>query len=144
MALEIRSPQTTEEWENYYFLRYEILRKPLGQPEGSEKNDGDKNGIHIALFEDGIIRAIARLDVSEPKIAQVRFVATDSNSRKKGFGKMIMLEAERISKERGDKKLILQARENAVDFYLSLGYKMIEKTHLLFGQVQHYLMEKEF
>ena len=144
MALEIRSPQTTQEWENYYFLRYEILRKPLGQPEGSEKNDGDKDGIHIALFEDGIIRAIARLDVSEPKIAQVRFVATDSSSRKKGFGKMIMLEAERISKERGDKKLILQARENAVDFYLSLGYKMIKKTHLLFGQVQHFLMEKEF
>lgn len=144
MALEIRSPQTPEEWENYYSLRYAILRKPLGQPVGSEKNEGDKDGIHIALFEDGIIRAIARLDVSEPKIAQVRFVATDSNSRKKGFGKMIMLEAERISKERGDKKLILQARENAVDFYLSLGYKMIEKTHLLFGQVQHYLMEKEF
>jgi predicted GNAT family N-acyltransferase len=40
--------------------------------------------------------------------------------------------------------MILQAREGAVKFYQSLGYKVIEKTYLLFGQIQHYKMEKRY
>jgi ribosomal protein S18 acetylase RimI-like enzyme len=36
----------------------------------------------------------------------------------------------------------LHAREIAIGFYQKLGYQMIEKSHLLFGEIQHYLMEK--
>jgi ribosomal protein S18 acetylase RimI-like enzyme len=53
-----------------------------------------------------------------------------------------MLFAEEISKNRGDKKIILHAREIALGFYEKLGYQLIEKSHLLFGEIQHYLMEK--
>ncbi|NVK63687.1 MAG: GNAT family N-acetyltransferase [Flavobacteriales bacterium] len=142
MSIEIRSPQTELEWQAYYDLRYRILRAPLNQPLGSEKNDGDATGVHFALYEDGILRAIARLDKAEPRLAQVRFVAVDDNLQGRGYGRMIMQATEEAAKQRGDTEMILQARDYAVDFYLKLGYTLIEKSHLLFGVLQHFKMSK--
>lgn len=142
MKIEIRPPKTDEEWKDYFDLRYRILRAPLDQPLGSEKNEADALAIHFALYENNILKAIARLDRAEQEVAQVRFVAVEENVHGKGYGRMIMLAIEQAAKDRNDSKMILQARENAVDFYLRLDYRMIEKTHLLFGRVQHYLMEK--
>lgn len=143
MGIIIRAPKTELEWENYFDLRYRILREPLGQPLGSERNEGDATGIHFALYENEIIKAIARLDTQENEVMQVRFVAVENKSQGKGYGKNIMLATEEKAKSLGTKKMILHARENAVDFYLNLGYVMIEKSYNLFDQVQHYLMEKE-
>jgi GNAT superfamily N-acetyltransferase len=143
MEIEIRSPQTALEWEEYYDLRFRILRLPWNQPRGSERNEGDQTGIHLALHESDKIKAIARLDISGEREAQVRFVAVELSEQRKGFGRLIMEAAEKIARDRGDQKMILHARENAVDFYKSLDYKIIEKSHLLFGKIQHLLMEKD-
>ena len=144
MEIEIRSPRTDVEWENYYNLRYRILRQPWGQPLGSERNEGDTTGIHLALFDYERIKAIARLDISGVGEGQVRFVAVDKSVQGKGFGKLIMKEAESVSISRGDSRMILHAREVAVDFYKSQGYEILEKSHLLFERIQHYLMQKKY
>lgn len=34
----LRVPQTAEELESYYQFRWEMLRKPLHQPKGSERD----------------------------------------------------------------------------------------------------------
>jgi predicted GNAT family N-acyltransferase len=141
--VEIRTPQNEHEWESYYDLRFRVLREPLSQPRGSEKNDGDSTGIHFALFENDKIQAIARLDLMEDKIAQVRFVAVDFDLQGKGYGKKIMLATETKSEELGIEKIILHARDYAVDFYLNLGYQWIEPSYKLFDVLQHFLMEKK-
>ncbi len=142
MKIEIRTPITPKEWEQYYAMRYDVLRKPLNQPIGSERNDGDLTGIHFALYEDGLLRAIARLDKVDETTAQTRFVAVDPVVQGKGFGKLIMDAVEAKSKQRGDTKMILHARDYALDFYLKLDYKVVEKSYKLFDVLQHYLMEK--
>lgn len=142
MKVEIREPQTDVEWIDYFDLRYRILRAPLNQRLGSEKNEGDSTGVHFALYEDSLLKAIARLDQAEPKTAQVRFVAVESGHQGKGFGKAIMLATENAARDRGDTKLILHARDYAVDFYLKIGCKLLKKSYLLFDVLQHYLMEK--
>lgn len=142
--MEIRSPQTESEWEAYYDLRYRVLRKPLNQPLGSERNEGDATGIHFALFNDEKIVAIARLDQASPKISQVRFVAVDDTAQGKGYGRIIMEATEAKSKDLGNEKMILHARDYAVDFYLRLDYKVVEKSYKLFDVLQHYLMEKSY
>lgn len=141
--MEIRAPKTELEWEEYYDLRYRILRKPLSQERGSEKNDGDATGEHFAVFEDSKILAIARLDYQENKTAQVRFVAVEENLQGKGIGKIIMKEIELQCKKQKIEKIILHARDYAVDFYLKLDYIIIEKSYKLFDVLQHFLMEKE-
>jgi predicted GNAT family N-acyltransferase len=142
MSITIRTPETKQEWDEYYDLRYRILRAPLDQPRGSEKNDGDATGVHFALYENDVLKAIARMDRADKYSAQVRFVAVEENSQGKGFGRLIMEATEHAAKERGDTKMILQARDYAVDFYLRLNYEVVEKSHVLFGVLQHFLMKK--
>ena len=143
--IEVRPPRNEKEWEDYFDLRYRILREPLGKERGSEKNEGDKTGEHICIYEDGVLKAIARLDkTDQPNIAQVRFVAVEKAQQGKGYGRMIMEAVEEISEDRGDTKMILHARDYAVDFYHKLGYQTVEKSHLLFDVLQHYLMERTY
>lgn len=143
MGIIIRTPKSDKEWKDYYDLRYRILRKPLNQSRGSEQNEGDALGIHFALYDNDQLKAIARLDQSSENISQVRFVAVETNSQGKGYGRMIMEATEKRAKEYGNVKMILHARDYAVDFYLKLQYTLIEPSYKLFDVLQHYLMEKD-
>jgi hypothetical protein len=49
---------------------------------------------------------------------------------------------EEIARNKGASSMILQARENAVKFYESCGYRIVEKTFLMWGEIQHYLMSR--
>lgn len=143
--IEIRTPESEKEWNDYYDLRYRVLRQPLGKERGSERNEGDEIGIHFALYDHDVLMGIARLDsTDQPGVAQVRFVAVESDQQGKGYGAEIMEAVEETSQERGDHKMILHARDYAVDFYLKLGYKTVEKSYKLFDILQHYLMEREY
>ena len=144
IMMETRSPQSIEEWNDYFDLRYRILRTPLNQTLGSERDDGDVSGIHFALYENQVLLAIARLDYSNTKVAQVRFVAVEENQQGRGIGRKIMEAVENRCISDGKEKLILHARDYALDFYLKLGYVNIEKSYKLFGVLQHFLMEKHF
>ncbi len=59
MEIIIRSPKNDLEWEQYYDLRYRVLRQPWKQPRGSERNEGDETGEHFALYENEKLMAIA-------------------------------------------------------------------------------------
>jgi predicted GNAT family N-acyltransferase len=140
--MEIKSPQTEREWEDYFDLRYRILREPLNQPRGSERNDGDATGIHFALYDNGVLKAIARLDQQDEAVFQVRFVAVEKAEQGSGYGRKIMEANEQKAKELNGQKIILHARDYAVDFYLKLNYTLIEPSYKLFDILQHFLMEK--
>lgn len=141
--MEIRTPANQNEWEEYYDLRYRILRQPWQQPRGSERTKEDALAVHLAYFDRGKIKGIVRLDTFENDVlAQIRFMAVDTNLQGRGIGKKLMTEAERFARQLGFSKMMLQARANALPFYESLGYTLIEKSHLLFGEIQHFRMEK--
>lgn len=142
MKIEIRCPNSEIEWESYYDLRYRILREPWNQPPGSERNEGDDSAIHVAYFENGKIFGVARLDLMVDDIGQIRFMAVETSKQGKGIGEKLMLHLEELAFLNGRKKIILHAREIAIGFYQKLGYVMIEKSHLLFGEIQHFLMKK--
>jgi GNAT superfamily N-acetyltransferase len=46
--------------EAYFDVRYEILRKPLGAPKGSERLGGDDEAIHCWVEEEGKVIAVGR------------------------------------------------------------------------------------
>ena len=140
----IRPPLSKVEWTAYYDLRYRILRAPWNQPPGSEKNDGDQAAEHAACFLNGEIIGVGRLDLFENEYGQIRFMAVENNYQGCGIGKSIIQYLEDLSLARGDKGMVLHARENALEFYNKLGYSLVEKSHLLFGEIQHYLMSKDY
>ena len=140
----IRTPDTALEWEAYYQLRYEILRAPWGQAPGSEKTPDEDAHQHFAYFnKQQEIIGVIRLDSCEAKTGQIRFMAVALEAQQAGIGRELMLFAEDKAREKQLTKMILHAREQALAFYSKLGYQYLEKSHLLFGEIQHHLMTKE-
>lgn len=139
----IRTPQTSLEWESYYDLRYRILRKPWQQPRGSERNDGDDKAEHFAFFIQNDLVGVGRLDFTSMNSSQIRFMAVDDKHQGKGIGKKLMMHMEELAQRKGCSETVLHARETALPFYQKLGYHTIEKSHLLFDEIQHYLMSKK-
>jgi N-acetylglutamate synthase-like GNAT family acetyltransferase len=139
----IHSPKTPEEWDQYFDLRYRVLREPWKQARGSERNEGDAHAEHYAYFQDECIVGVGRLDVMSPTQCQIRFMAVESKKQGTGIGKALMLHMEKRAWEHGAQEIILHAREIALPFYENLNYKIMEKSHLLFGEIQHYLMSKQ-
>jgi predicted GNAT family N-acyltransferase len=138
--MEVCEPNSKDEFESYFDLRWKILRKPWNQPKGSEKDGLDEESIHIMVCEEGRIIGVGRAHFNSPDEAQIRYMAVEEDKRKKGVGSLILKELEKRIK---GKYIVLNARENAVEFYKNKGYRIIEKGHLLFGSIQHYKMRKD-
>jgi len=135
--------QTQQELEGILHLRYNILRKPWNQPMESATDNFESTATNAYLTnETKEIIACGRLQENENKIGQIRFMAVDERYRGKKAGKQIVFFLEQIAKTKSLVKIELQSRENAVEFYKSCGYTIKEKSFLLWGQIQHYLMEK--
>jgi predicted GNAT family N-acyltransferase len=140
----ITEPQTPEEFEAYYFLRYEVLRKPWDQPFGSEKDEHEKTSIHImAIDGNKNVLGVCRLQFNSPSEVQLRFMGVKENTQGLGIGRKLIEYAEAKARTGGASSMILQAREIAVDFYKKCGYTIIEKSFLMWNEIQHYLMRKE-
>ena len=142
--MRITQPQTAEEWEQYYDIRYRILREPWGEPKGSECDETDQSSYNIMLRDSNDIPiAVGRLHFNSADEAQVRYMAVDTHAQGKQYGAVVLNELERYAKEQGVKSVLLEARENAIPFYERNGYHITKKSYLLFGVIQHYTMVKE-
>ena len=72
----LRVPQTEEELERYYQFRWEMLRKPLHQPKGSERDAWDAMAHHqMVVDEQGNLVAVGRLYINADNEASIRFMA---------------------------------------------------------------------
>lgn len=141
--MRLQEPVSQEDFEKYYLLRWEVLRKPWDQPRSTEKDENEATSIHVMALNDADeCVGVSRLQFNSPEEAQVRFMGVHDDHQGKGVGKKLMNYLEEKAKEKGTKKIMLQARENAVPFYLSIGYVVVEKSFLLWGIIQHYKMEK--
>ena len=143
--MKIIEPNSSAEFEQYYNLRYEVLRKPWLQPKGSEKDDGDKSSIHRMIIDESNGKAVAvgRLQFNTSEEAQIRYMAVSDNYQLMGYGNIIVKTLEDIALNKGIRNIILQARGNALKFYWKNGYEIIEKSYLLFDEIQHWLMVKK-
>ena len=143
--MKIIEPTTSEEFKKYYNLRYEILRQPWGQPPGSERDEGEETSIHRMIIDNktGNALAVGRLQFNSEDEAQIRYMAVAGDLQGKGLGSQIISALEDVARGKGIQRIILSARENALQFYKNNGYNIMKKTHLLFGEIQHWLMGKE-
>jgi len=142
--LKITEPQTPQEFEAYYLVRYQTLRKPWNQPLGSEKDENEATSIHaMAMNENKEVIGVCRLQKNTASEFQIRFMGVIDEAQGMGVGKQLINYMEQKAQSLGAKKIVLQARENAVPFYLKSGYSIKQKSFVLWNIIQHYLMEKE-
>jgi predicted GNAT family N-acyltransferase len=119
----IKSPENKEEWDSYLLFRWEILRKPLGMSKDSLADSIEDESFHLmGIDEEKNVIASGRVHFNSENEAQIRYMAVDKNFKRKGVGTEIVKELENYALSKGIVSMILNARENAISFYLSLGY----------------------
>ena len=144
MCFTIKQPQNKEEFKHYYQLRWQLLRAPWNQPEGSEVDAIEDQCFHVmAADETNKVIAVARLQFNSNSEAQIRYMAVARDHEKKGIGRELVNAMEKYAQKSSCKKIVLHARAPAIGFYQKLGYKVIEKSYLLFDEIQHFKMIKE-
>ena len=139
----IKSPETESEWERYFNFRWEKLRKPLGMSKETLKDDKEQDSYHlIALDNKEEVIGMGRLHFNNEEEGQIRYMAVSESIQRRGLGSAIVSELEMIAKKKGAREMVLNARENAINFYLSLGYKEIQPYESDTG-IPHTTMRKE-
>jgi predicted GNAT family N-acyltransferase len=139
-----RSPQTAAEWEDYYDLRWRVLRAPWEQPRGSEKDDRENDSEHLMIVApDSRPLAVGRLHFNSPAEAQVRFMAVDPQARDRGLGSLILRECERRARGAGATSIVLNARDHAQRFYARHGFVAVGPAETIFSAVKHVRMRKD-
>lgn len=141
--IQVRSPKTPDEFAQYYHIRWQTLRAPWGEPEGSEKDEREDETLHRAAFIGEKIVGVARIQKNSIDEAQIRYMGVVDECRGYGIGRLLVESLEEAAREKGFKQIILDARENAVGFYIVLGYEVVGESYLLFESIQHYRMKKQ-
>jgi GNAT superfamily N-acetyltransferase len=122
MKIEFIKPPDT------YFLRHSILRPH--QPMEQCHYPGDFTGttFHLGASQGGAILAVGsfylerNLGFEEKDQFRLRGMATSSEVRGQGFGKVLLDEGKEILRQRGATLLWCNAREVAFDFYTKVGF----------------------
>jgi predicted GNAT family N-acyltransferase len=139
----IKSPENKEEWDSYLLFRWEILRKPLGMSKDSLADSIEDESFHLmGIDEEKNVIASGRVHFNSENEAQIRYMAVDKNFKRKGVGTEIVKELENYALSMGIVSMILNARENAISFYLSLGYEEVGPYQSDTG-IPHKTMKKE-
>ena len=142
-ALTLVEPSSPEQLEQYYDLRWRILRAPWKQPRGSEKDILEEDSYHLMVVDPaGQIMGVGRLHLNTPQQAQIRFMAVETREQRKGIGKKLLQALEAKAREWGAAEIVFDARANIAGFYKRYGYVTLAPGHTLFDSVHHYKMHK--
>lgn len=133
----------TPQYDAAIRLRDEVLRKPLGLAFTEEQLAGEYDSWHLGAYNiDLDILACLVIKPLDEDIAKIRQVAVRPDLHKKGIGTKLSRFAESYVQQKGFKKVELNARKEAVDFYKRLGYKVQGKMFEEIG-IPHYKMVKK-
>lgn len=130
-------------YEKTVHLRDEVMRKPLGL---SIKNDDlsfEKQATVLAVFDNDQILGTGILVFEDESIAKVCFLCVKPDLQKSGIGRAIINDIEKRSLQNGIKKIYLESRLTAMNFYKKLGYTEYGEIQMMkIAPVQHIKMEK--
>jgi predicted GNAT family N-acyltransferase len=122
----LKSPENKDEWERYLLFRWEMLRKPLGMSMDSLADSIEEESFHLmGIDKEGNVIASGRVHFNTSDEAQIRYMAVDDNFKRQGIGSEIVTELEKYALSKKAVTITLNARENAISFYLSLGYSEV-------------------
>jgi predicted GNAT family N-acyltransferase len=116
------------------------MRKPWHKPKGSEKDDKENIGFHLAAFENNKIVGVGRLHLNSSEEAQIRYMATIKKNL--GVGSLIIQSLEQEARRLQAVYIIINARKKAVNFYLKNGFEIIDEGFVLYGTIEHFVMKK--
>jgi predicted GNAT family N-acyltransferase len=121
-------------------LRNRILLRPIGVPDHAWEMHDHKAWHFVAIEENTVIGCVVLNPLNPEKTkTQLMQMAVETNQQRKGIGKLLAKELLSFCKSNGIKEIICHARNNAVSFYLNLGFEIYGAPFVEVG-IQHYHM----
>ena len=106
-------------------------------------DDLEKSSTHLIAVITQRIVAAGRVHFNSPNQAQIRFMCVDKDFRREGLGSKILSDLEKHALKEVCSEVMLNARDIAMNFYLSSGYKKI-RTYTSETGFPHTQMKKIF
>jgi len=135
--------------ENIRPLRHSELRKGQDFSTTSYLKDYEEGTFHMAcIVDEGIVScatfyAQTSMKVKSDNAYRLRGMATDSNFQRQGYARNLMIESFKELKKRDCDMVWCNARLVAVNFYKSVGFKIIGELFDIEAIGPHYYMYKE-
>ncbi len=123
-------------------LRRDILRKPLGLEFTVDQLAAEASSLHLAAFDGDVLVGCLMLTPKGQGTIQMRQVAVREDHQGKGLGAAMVRESEVAARYHSLKRMVLNAREAAVPFYLKQGYRVVGEPFTEVG-IPHRRMEKD-
>ena len=130
-------------------LRHSELRKGQDFSTTSYLKDYEEGTFHMAcIVDDGIVScatfyAQTSMKEKSDNAYRLRGMATDSNFQRQGYARSLMIESFKELNKRDCDMVWCNARLGAVNFYKSVGFKIIGELFDIEAIGPHYYMYKE-
>lgn len=125
-------------------VRTEVFVHEQGVPMDIEQDGRDPVAMHVLAVVDGVAMGAARirwLGSARESVGKVERVAVLARGRRLGLGTRLMAALESLAVAQGCTLLRLGAQEDAIPFYVSLGYQTVGAPFVEAG-IPHRTMEK--
>lgn len=144
MLTFLEIPFGTPAFDESVRLRYDILREPLGLDFNAKDIVEEHRQIHLGGYdaEMKLVACLVLNPIEAENATKMRQVAVMENLQRKGLGSLLVEESEKLAKEKGFSKMIMNARETAIPFYQRLGYEKFGRKFIEV-KVPHYKMRKD-
>lgn len=136
------------EYQEACDLRRRFLREPLGLELSASDVAGEESQHHYGLFDDSdgsgtlIGNVVGKPDPDDAVTVRIRQMVVDESRRGGGLGRELLSGAEALLAEKGFRRSILYARDEAVPFYERCGYLDTGENAVLIG-MPHRRMRKD-
>ena len=132
----------SKEYEQMVALRYQMLRKPLGLVFTEEELEKEKDNVLLGCFDEDELEGCCMLVETNRSEVRFRQMAVLSGLQGKGIGRVLMIFAENVARDRKYKKILMHARVISIPFFEKLGY-IINGDPFVELTIEHVIMEKE-
>lgn len=124
MPFTLEQVTTEADWDRYHTIRYEELFKPHNDGEYDRDHPDEFKEGHTSLLlkKDGEGIGTVRIDRLDAETVVVRLVAVTKKYQGKGYGRELHNQIVSFAKERGVKKIVLNAAPEAIGYYKAMGF----------------------
>lgn len=117
-------PYGDRDFQQTIGLRDRVLRRPWGKTISADDTAIDRQALTMGAFDGERLIGMAMLMPTEDGVARLRFMAVEEAYRGRGVGRALGERLAERARERGDRTIVLYAREHAIPFYEKLGYRV--------------------
>ena len=140
---KIDTPNTEQEFAQYFAFRWKMLREPWNYPPGSEKDEYEQVSEHKMIRNtQGEVIAVGRVHMNTAEEAQIRHIAVHKDLQGKGLAKMIMSALESVARAEGAVRMVTNSRKLSVAFFASCGFEVVKEASNELGTLERQQMVK--